>query len=181
MNCFRAGSNGNWRQINRDFGRGALELKSASKAEEVASRALRVLLERLAYGSAIDDSDQFSNFQSALEHFIPAALRETYPWWEHESLDAFRFAVSRKLGPDEAEFIGLCLLISDQTWTPIHLRLRLAANENRLEQFLLFLGESGTGNGGMVRMPYNSASDGKLVRSVEPRLQSIQWAYTLKR
>lgn len=142
---------------------------------------MRVLLERLPYGSAIDDSDQFSIFQSALEHFIPAALRETYPWWEHESLDAFRFAVARKVGPDAAEFIGLCLLISDQTWTPIHLRLRLAPNDDRLEQLVLFLGESGTGDGGMVRMPYNSTSDGKLVSSVEPRLQSIQWAYTLSR
>lgn len=150
-----------------------------SKAEEIACRCLRVMLSPISAGSAIEDSDDFSFFQSAMEYVIPSILEREYPWWRYESLDAFRFAVARKVGPDEAEFIGLCLLISDQAWTPVHLRLRIAPQGESIEWLACKLGESGTGNGGMVRTPYGSSRETKLFYSVVDRLESIAWAYTI--
>ena len=153
----------------------------ASKAEEIASRCLRAVLAPLSPGSEIEDSDTFSTFQSALARVIPSTLEEAYSWWRYESLDAFRFVVARKLGPEEAEFVGLCLLITDQTWTPLHLRLRIAPQSDNIEWLECKLGESGTGNGGMLRTPYGSTSDTKLLYSVVDRLESISWAYTITR
>jgi len=152
-----------------------------STAEEIASRYLRAVLAALSPGATIGDSDDFNSFQSALERVIPSMLEEEYSWWRHESLDAFRFAVSRMVGPDEAEFIGLCLLISDQTWIPLHLRLRIAPQSDNIEWLECGLGESGADNGGMVRTPYGSLRRTKVLYSVVNRLDSIQWVYTITR
>jgi len=153
-----------------------------SKPEEIASRCLRAILAPISAGAAIEDSDDFSIFQSAMEHVIPSILEEEYPWWRYESLDGFLFAVARKVGPEEALFIGLCLLISDQTWTPLHLRLRIAPQSDNIEWLVCRLGESGTGNGGMVRTPYGSSRQTtKLLNSVVDRLESIAWAYAITR
>ena len=156
-------------------------METSSRAEEIASRCLRAVLTPLSPGSSIEDSDEFRTFQSAMEYVIPSALQEKYPWWRYESLDAFRFAVARKLGPEEAELIGLCLLISDQTWTPLHLRLRVSALSDSIEWLDCRLGEPGEGNGGMVRTPYKSTGETKLLSSVAQRLGSISWTYTITR
>jgi len=150
-----------------------------SRAEEVASRCLRAVLASISVGSAIEESDEFRTFQSALERVIPSTLEVEYPWWQHESLDAFRFAVARKLGSEEAEFVGLCLLISDQTWTPLHVRLRIAPQNDKIAWLYCRLGESGTGNGGMLRTPYGSSRETKLLYSVVNRLEFIPWVYTV--
>jgi hypothetical protein len=152
-----------------------------STPEETASRCLRTVLVSISAGSTISASDEFSTFQSALERVIPSTLEVEYPWWRHESLDAFRFAVARKVGPEEAEFIGLCLLISDQTWAAMYLRLRVASQSDKIEWLECRLGESGTGNGGMVRTPYGSSRETKLLYSVMNDPDSIQWAYTVTR
>jgi hypothetical protein len=153
-----------------------------SKAEKIASRCLRAILAPISAGAAIEDSDDFSDFQSAMEYFIPSILEEEYPWWRWESLDAFSFAEARKTGAEEAEFIGLCLLITDQTWTPFHLRLRIASLGDNIEWLVCRLGESGTGNGGMIRTPYGSSRETtRLLNSVVDRLEFIAWAYTITR
>lgn len=152
-----------------------------SRGEEIASRCLRAMLAPISAGSAIEDSDDFNTFQSALERVIPSSLEVEYPWWQYESLDGFRFAVARKLGPKEAEFIGLCLLITDQTWTPLHVRLRIASQNDHIEWLDCRVGESGTGNGGMVRTPYGASRETKLLYSVVNRLDSIPWAYKVTR
>jgi ribosomal protein S18 acetylase RimI-like enzyme len=112
-----------------------------SKAEEIASRCLRTVLLPLPSGAAIPESEAFVELQSALEIFLPAALAERYVLWRYESIDAFRFSVARKTGPDEAELIGLCLLITDQIWTAMHLRLRLASSGDRIDWMELKLGQ----------------------------------------
>jgi len=149
------------------------------EAEKIASRSLRAVLASLSPGSLIEDSDDFDIFQSALERVIPATLEAAYPWWRHESLDGFRFAVARKLRPEAAEFIGLCLLITDQTWTPLHLRVRIALQSDNIEWLDCKLGESGSGSGGLMRTPYGSSRENKLLYSVADRLESIPWAYTI--
>jgi hypothetical protein len=150
--------------------------------EKIASRCLRAILAPLSAGDAIEDSDDFSDFQSAMERVIPSILEGEYQWWRYESLDGFQFAIARKVGPEEAEFFGLCLLISDQTWTPLCLRLRIAPQSENIEWLVCRLGESGTGNGDMVRTPYGSYRETtRLLRSVVDRLETIEWAYTITR
>jgi hypothetical protein len=151
------------------------------RAEEIACSRLRAILDPLALGASIDDSEAFQDFQSALELVLPVALAESYAWWRNESLDAFRFSIARKLGPGEAEFVGLCLLISDQSWTPIHLRLRVSSRSDTFESLALDVGERGSGPGGMARTPYGSSQEAKLLHSVAPRLDSIDWAYSTER
>jgi len=91
-----------------------------SIAEKIVSQELRAILARVVTGAPIEHSEQLDQFQSALEFFLTEELG-----WPQESFDAFRFAVARKVAPEEAEFVGLALLITDQAWTPIHLWLRL--------------------------------------------------------
>jgi|SRR5579859_3607199 len=98
-----------------------------SKAETAASQSLRAILAPLTTGASIEHSESLLAFQTALEFFLPPELE-----WHDEAFDAFRFAVARKLAHDEAEFIGLALFISDQAWTPIHLRLRLSPDADEV-------------------------------------------------
>lgn len=152
-----------------------------TKAEYAASVSLRTLLGPLLSGSTIEDSDTLGEFKSALEIFLPSELAKSYAWWRGESLDAFRFSVARKVGPDEAEFVGLGLLISDQSWTPLHLRLRVASQDERIDWLELKLGESGSGSGGIVRTPDGAKHEAKVLHRLATRLESIDWAYAIQR
>ncbi len=148
-----------------------------SRAEEVASRCLRSVLTSLSVGSPIDPSDEFDELQSALERLLPEILRQSYPFWRHESLDGFRLAVARKSAPEEAELIGLCLLISNQTWTQFHLRVRPSPHEDSIQWLDCRLGQPGDGAGGMLCLPHDSIAVSKLLYSVGERPDSIEWVY----
>ncbi len=145
--------------------------------ERMACRSLRAALAPLAVGSCVETSDDRQSFESALELLIPAWLQDKYPWWRHEGVDAFRFTVARKVGPSEAEFIGLCLLISDQSWTPMHLRLRVSSDEEAVDSLQCKVGEVGEGLGGLARTPYGSTRESKVLHSVAERIEAITWAY----
>jgi hypothetical protein len=145
---------------------------TTSKAELYASRDLRAILEPLSAGASIEDSADFRDAQIALEFFLPSELG-----WQHEAFDAFRFAIARKVGPDEAEFVGLALLISDQSWTPIHLRLRLAPGSDRIAAMDCRVGEPGDGRSGLLRIPYGSRSVDRFLCRLPVRVDSIQWVY----
>ena len=97
-----------------------------SKAEKIVSQELRAILAPVATGAPIEHSERLVKLQGALEFFLPEQLG-----WRHESFDAFRFAIARKAAPEEAEFVGLALLISDQAWTPIHLWLRFSPDSDQ--------------------------------------------------
>ena len=145
-----------------------------SKAEEAAGRTLRSVLADVSEGEQIAESEDFQELQSALEYFLPSILRDTYPaQWRHESLDAFRFAVARKTGPLEAELLGLCLLISDQTWTPVHIHLRAAAEAEAISWVSCKLGDGGPAGKRMTRLPYESTKVSKLLFSVSEHPENI--------
>ena len=154
---------------------------SAMTAEAVASSRLREILGAVPLGGAIQRSDALRDFESALERLLPAELTTSYSWWRGESLDAFQFTVARKTASLEAEFIGLCLLISDQSWTPLHLRMRVADHDNLVAFLELKLGEAGSGPGGMLRTPYGSTRETKVLDRLAGRIDAIDWAYTIER
>jgi hypothetical protein len=147
-----------------------------SKAEAIVSESLREVLMPLPVGSSIERSNPLLEFQEALERFLPEELG-----WEYESFDAFRFVRAHKVAADEAEFAGLALLISDQSWTPIHLWLRLSAAADRVAELECRVGEPGDGTAGIIRIPYGSGAVDKFLLGFSERLGSIQWVYRAAR
>lgn len=147
-----------------------------SKAEKIVSQELRAILARVVTGAPIEHSEQLDQFQSALEFFLPEELG-----WRYESFDAFRFAVARKVAPEEAEFVGLALLITDQAWTPIHLWLRLSPDSDQITCLDCGVGEPGEGAGGLVRIPYGSDLADKVLYRLPERVGGISWVYRAAR
>ena len=123
--------------------------------EQRIGRALRSVLERIADGEEFLETRQLRRISIGLEYFLPSILDETYPYWKHESLDGFFFSEARKVDARQAELFGMCILISDQTLTPLHLRLKVAPSEGKIDWMECNLGERGPGAGGMERVPWS--------------------------
>ena len=139
-------------------------------------------LSSLRVGDNIDESEHFREFQGALERFLPECLAENHPSpWRKESLDAFRFALRRKVGPNEVELLGVCLLISDQTWTPFRALLRASSTDTGLDRVDFTLGETDGLGRGMVRTPYASSKLTELLYRLANRPESVDWSYSFKR
>jgi hypothetical protein len=148
----------------------------ASKAEEVASRCLRAMLAPMPIGATIPDSAEFREALTGLEWFIPEVLAEVYSEWKGESLDGIYAHLAHKTGKEEAEILGLYILLSDQTVTPIHLRLQISPRRDEVSWLELRLGEQG--KHGMVRSPYPpSGSIYNRLHALFERIDSIEWVY----
>ena len=152
----------------------------ASRSEIVVSQCLRSILAILPEGANIEDSPAFRRLQTALEFFLPSMLVKLYPdQWSEESLDAFRFAVARKTSAGEAELIGLCLFITDQTWTPLHLRLRLADGD-AISWVSCLLGARGNADGEVIRIPFEPERADALLTAVGEHPESLDWVYSVE-
>jgi hypothetical protein len=149
----------------------------ASRAEQSVSRSLRGILADLANGASIPDSEQFHDALRALEVFVPEILAEVYSEWKQGGLDLDGVlpVLARKTGDGEAEIFGLCVLISDQTVTPLRVSLQVAASEDKISWLECRLGERG--KHGMVRAPYESGATPKRLYALEGRVDSIEWVY----
>jgi hypothetical protein len=148
----------------------------ASRSEEITSRDLRAVLADLPIGAAIAESDQFREVLSGIEYFLPEVLGEVYPEWNRESLDGVIPLVARKTNDAEAEIFGLCIIISDQTVTPLHLHLQVAVANDEISWLECRLGERG--RHGMVRTPYDSLNAAaKRLHALEWRVDRIDWVY----
>jgi hypothetical protein len=143
--------------------------------ETLVSRSLRAAIGAVASGSPIPESDARLEFESTLERYVPALLG-----WQHEAFDAFRLCVAEKRGATDAEFLGLALLISDQTWTPFWLRISISSAADTLTHLHCKVGERGEGPAGMVRTPYQSTRASKLLDSLPRRASELQWAYDVE-
>jgi hypothetical protein len=152
----------------------------ASRAEQSISRSLRAILADLPDGASIADSEQFREALSGLEFFLPhQVLNEIYPEWNYESLDGILPLGARKRGEGEAEIVGLCILISDQTLTPLHVRLQVAASTDEVSWLECRLGERG--KHGMVRTPYESSSAvAKRLYALNGKPDLIDWVYKVE-
>ena len=115
----------------------------------------------------------------ALELYIPPLLSSYYPKWESESLDGFFITNARKTGVGSAELAGLCILMSDQTLTPVLIRLVLTSSCNSVASYQVFLGEAGGGHLGISGPSCNTSRAQKLLDNVGARLDYIRWSYTI--
>jgi hypothetical protein len=119
--------------------------------EQRISRALHSVLGRIIDGADFLDTRELRRVGIGLEYFLPPVLAEIYPYWKGESLDGFYFSEARRIGPEQAELFGACVLISDQTVTPVHIRLWVARSEEKIDRMECRLGKRGTGKGDMER------------------------------
>jgi hypothetical protein len=154
----------------------------ASKAEVVAARSLRSILATVEVGAHIPESADRSSLEAALEHFLPEVLADVYrPHWDYEAFDGFSFAIARKTGPTEAEFLGLGLIISDQTWTPLRTRLRVAPKTDTMPYAACDVGDGGAGGKRMTRLPWGSSRVPKFLYFVSKHANEIDWAFSAVR
>ena len=92
-----------------------------------------------------------------------------------------RVQVCCRSAPEEAEFVGLALLISDQAWTPIHLWLRLSPDSDQITSLDCRVGEPGEGAARLVRIPYGSDLADKVLYRLPERVGAIEWVYRATR
>lgn len=147
---------------------GILEAQLASE--------LSVLLDGVSVGSEFDVAPS-SGVCSSLELFVPTQLRRRYPAWASESLDGVFIVRARKSGPAAAELVGACILMSDQTVTPLVVELALSSSGAAVESYRVRLGEAG---GGRLRISGPSCNSRKGVEmriTVADRVEDIAWEY----
>jgi hypothetical protein len=144
-----------------------------SKLEVSIAKSLRIVLRPLEIGDVIVDSDELTQILSGLEWYIPEIIREVHP--ECETLDGVLRVVARKTGPGEFLLTGFCILIKDQTVTPVHARLQIAPATDEISWLEFRLGQRNT-DGTIKRTPYNSYSSKKLIAATDDT-ESIDWVY----
>ena len=145
-------------------------------SEEIVSRSLRGILAALPAGGLIQRDERFNDVLSALEYFVPEVLAEIHHEWRREGLDGVLPLRARKVSELAAELVGHCILISDQTVVPVHLRLQIAPGEDKVSWLELRLGQRG--ERGIVRTPYDALpASGKLLQVLENSENHLDWAY----
>ena len=144
--------------------------------EQRLSHSLRVVLADLPIGASIPDSEQYREALTALQYFIPVVLGEIHREWAFQGLDDVMPVEARKTGEGEAELFGVCCMVSDQTLTPLHVCLQLAAPVDEISWLECRLGERG--RDGMVRKPFRSLREmTNRLRALGGRVDLIDWAY----
>jgi len=148
-----------------------------AKFEELAAQYLRLVLQGVQLGEHIPESPARTQLQSALELFLPLMLRGTDPsHWRLEAFDAFEFPVARKTGPLEAEFRGVGLLLTDETWTPVQVRLRAAEATDVIAWGRCQVGDRLVPR--TERLPSDSPTLGNLLASVCEHPERMDWEFS---
>ncbi|WP_027483614.1 hypothetical protein [Deinococcus pimensis] len=119
-----------------------------------------------------------SDLASLLEVYVPHLLSRRYPAWAWETLDGVYVTRARKVRPHVAELAGAGLLMSDQAWTPLAVRLALADSRDEVASYLVRLGEPGGGRLRISGPPYGRS--GGFVESVVSRLDDVEWVYRVE-
>lgn len=148
-----------------------------SRAEAGVAAALHSILGGLADGAELPhDPYALPPFFTPLEYYLPAVLRQAYPKSWPDSFDAFRLAQGRRTGPRSAELLGLAQFITDQTWTPFELHLRLAADADEVEWLHVWVGEPDA-SGKLLRVPYGARQADRLLRDLCGRRDEVPWMF----
>ena len=146
--------------------------------EVCVSSLLGRILADLPIGATLYDleqpqPEQTGDFFPCLEYFLDAVLGEIHPEWRTESFDGFLPIVARKIGQREAELFGPCILISDQTCIPFHLKIQISPSNDEVSWLELHVGEKR--NGEMKRSSLSSVCNRFYLCEQNP--QQIDWAH----
>lgn len=112
-----------------------------------------------------------------LELFIPKLLSGRYSEWLTEGLDGIFVAYAKKSGRSAAVLIGTCILIRDQTVTPLAIDVVVDLSAEVITYFRVRLGEKGGGCLGISGPSCNSSEARQLLGDVCGRHECIQWVY----
>jgi hypothetical protein len=145
--------------------------------EASIASGLRAILAPLPVGAKIESTEEFRHALGLLEGYIPEVLRELHPEWKYESLDGILPAIAHKPAQYEIELAGECILISDQTLVPIHLRIQLAADKDEICWLECRLGERV--DRVMKRVPYKwSYAIGRTLDATAG-VRELDWFYAV--
>jgi hypothetical protein len=126
----------------------------------------------IAGGGRHDDDLQV--ILNELEWLVDPKMHERHEHWRWEGLDGVYAARVTVVDENTVEILGMCILIGDQTLTPICVRVKLESDLSISVSGKL--GHAGDGAGGMTRWPYGSKEAKKtmdrLAQGVEP-----DWVY----
>lgn len=147
-------------------------------SEERICRALRRAIEYIKDGADIVETLELRRICYGLEYFIPAVLAKVYPHWNEESLDGIFCSEARKLNPEWAEFYGMCILISDQTLTPIYIQLKITPTEDKIKGMECRIGKRGSGKGEMERIPFARWRNNPLAELPISK-EKVDWVYKI--
>ncbi|HEV8001565.1 MAG TPA: hypothetical protein VGP63_16885 [Planctomycetaceae bacterium] len=140
---------------------------------------MRSLLQNRPVGADLFDVRPERNrldFLHGLEFFIPEVLRGLYTEWDRESLDGFLPPLFVKCAENEVDLFGLCILISDQTVTPIHVQLQVRDAVDEVSWLDCRLGEMS--EHGMIRTPYREwAAASARILALGHSPERIDWVY----
>lgn len=154
------------------------QASTISKAEAVLCARFADVLSSVPLNSESWTSGAFREVLSALEFFIPEVLRGKYDEWRYESLDGIYPARVRRSGNREVEIVGICCLISDQTLTPLRLKIELSQTNAHIAWMECLLGEHTAE--GMRRVPYSASVVNTKMLHVLKRLDTIDWYYDVE-
>ncbi len=146
------------------------------KAETYTCKVLRTILSNLTTGSNIPESNEMQEVFSGLERIIPEIFKDDYEFWKYESLDGIFLREAIKSNEFEVILTGMCLLITDQTLTPIYLDMKIGEEINKFEWIYCKLGEIENDN--LVRIPYESSKWKKLLYEFE--ISTMNWAFEIE-
>jgi hypothetical protein len=149
--------------------------KMISNAEQRIAQFLRMVLENLPNGADLPRSIELQEALYGLEFFLPKVIGEIHAEWKRESFDGILPLVARKIAECEVEIFGHCILISDQTMAPFHLRLRVGSSGEEISWLECKVGERGTH--GMMRTRYDSPASTKRLYSLRDDADVIDWAF----
>ena len=144
--------------------------------EQRFSSSLRTVLADLPVSANIPDSEAYRDVLTALQYYIPVVLGELYREWLFQGLDDIVPIEARKTGEGEVEILGICCFICDQTLTPMHIHLQVAASVNEISWLECRLGTQG--QDGMERKPYDSLGEmTKILKRLDGQANLINWVY----
>lgn len=149
-----------------------------ARLEAKLASALRELLAGVAVGAEVN-VDPSADFCSSLEVVLPRLLRLRHSEWAKESLDGVFVALARKTGPAALQLAGTCILITDQTVTPLLVDLVLSSFGESIESIRVRLGEPGGGPLGISGPDCNSQAAEHLLATLTTRLDEILWSYEI--
>ncbi|WP_435016498.1 hypothetical protein TA3x_004064 [Tundrisphaera sp. TA3] len=147
-----------------------------SRLQREISKTLRSILLGLPINADIPDSGEFGYVLGNLEFFLPAVLKTKYAEWQNESLDGVWPLVATKRGEQEIELLGLCMIITSQRYTPIHLRIQIHPSSDRIVWLECELGENGPGGMQVTPRRFVDSLRGR-IRGLGANIDSIDWAY----
>ncbi len=144
--------------------------------EASLARALSSLLRQQRMGATIPFSLEFRDALVYLERLIETVITEIHPEFT-DSLDGFLPATTRKIGDRELELAGVAILISDQTVTPLHVRVQISRTFIEISWMECRLGQ--IQNGKMTRTAYSAEYPLRYTIGALQDPDAIEWAYAV--